>query len=185
MGRSGEALQLSERSGKALSLSVIIPAYNEALDIGRNILEIDRTLRKLRLPYEIIVVDDGSSDLTGEAAKEEGAKVIAFSENHGKGFALRAGIKNALGDIVVMMDAGGTFEPHEIKSLIDPIKQGADIVYGTRFLKKSDARPYSLSSLNRFGNLLFALICPISVRQSEFPSLSHLGKSPILSLELG
>lgn len=136
-------------------VSVVLPAYNESLAIGNVISGVVESLNHLGLSYEIIVVDDGSVDLTAEMAKEAGAKVISLPYNHGKGYALRKGIGEALGGIIVTMDAGGVHDPREIKELVEPLKKGADIVAGSRFLERygEDRSSFSL----RFGNFLIRL----------------------------
>ena len=141
-------------TGKPPKISVILPAYNESLTIGNVISDLIRSLGRIGLPYEIIVVDDGSVDLTGEIAREVGARVISLPHNRGKGYALRKGFDEASGDLIVTMDADGVHDPSEIKELIEPLMKGADIVAGSRFLKEF-ARPRSLSLLNRIGNFLF------------------------------
>jgi glycosyltransferase involved in cell wall biosynthesis len=138
-------------------LSVVIPAYNEGRIIEYTISDTREALRRIGLPFEIIVVDDGSVDLTGEMARESGAKVVKFEENVGKGKALLAGFKVARGKIIVIMEADGTYNSEQIKRLIEPIRNGdADLVTGTRFAKESDVRPYSMTMLGRLANSLLS-----------------------------
>ena len=139
---------------KAPEISVIEPAYNEGLAIGNVISNLIKSLDHIDLPYEIIVVDDGSVDLTGEVAKEAGARVIALPYNHGKGYALRRGFGEATGNIIITMDADGQNDPNEIWKLIALLKEGADVVAGSRYLTKSQLR--SLGFWDRLGNLLFS-----------------------------
>lgn len=147
-------------TGKTPKISVILPAFNESLTIGNVISDLIRSLDQIGLPYEIIVVDDGSVDLTGEMAKEVGAKVIGLPNNRGRGYALRKGLNEASGDLIVTMDADGVHDPSEIKELIEPLINGADIVAGSRYLKKYARRP-SLSLLNRIGNFLFNAVVTV------------------------
>lgn len=147
---------------KTPKISVILPAYNESLTIGNVVSDVIKTLQQIGLAYEIIVVDDGSVDLTGDMAKEAGAEVISLPDNRGKGYALRRGFREASGDIIVTMDADGVHDPNEIKELIGPLMSGADIVAGSRFLG-AHAQPLSL--LNRIGNFLFNAAVSILVHR--------------------
>jgi glycosyltransferase involved in cell wall biosynthesis len=133
-------------------ISVIIPAYNESLTIGMVVSSAIASLEALGHPYEVLVIDDNSYDLTGEVAKEAGANVIKKQTCFGKGAALRTGFAAAKGDIIVTMDADGIDNPHDIGKLINPLKE-ADIVIGSRFL--SDQGTYSM--IYRISNYLFNL----------------------------
>lgn len=133
-------------------ISVIIPAYNESLTIGSVISDTINVLNEIGKSYEIIVVDDGSSDLTNVVAEDAGAKVIVSSRNMGKGNALRKGLAYASGDIIVTLEADGENSPYEIGSLIAPLAEGVDIVSGSRFL---GYRKESTRKLDQIGNFLF------------------------------
>jgi glycosyltransferase involved in cell wall biosynthesis len=138
---------------KTHKISVILPAFNEALTIGNVISDVIGSLDQIGLPYEIIVVDDGSVDLTGEMAEAVGATVVRLPDHCGLGYALRRGFSEAVGDLIVTMDADGVHDAREIKKLIAPLLNGADVVAGSRFL---DEHGRSYSSLrDRIGNFLF------------------------------
>lgn len=116
-------------------LSVIIPAYNEQ----RYIKEILSRVKNAKTPgvkKEIIVVDDGSTDLTATLAAEvKGVKLIQHIMNQGKGAAIRTGLANATGDIILIQDADLEYDPNEMYSVIKPIVDGkAKVVYGSRYL---------------------------------------------------
>jgi glycosyltransferase involved in cell wall biosynthesis len=130
-------------------VSVIIPAYNEERTIGSVIEETIQIMGALGLPYEIIVVDDGSSDRTKEIANRYKAAVLSNGKNQGKGYALRKGFQHAQGDIIVTIDVDGAHNPKEIPSLINPLFNGADIVAGSRFL---GLRNEHISKLHILGN---------------------------------
>ncbi|MDO8741134.1 MAG: glycosyltransferase [Candidatus Woesearchaeota archaeon] len=106
-------------------VSVIIPAYNEEKTI-RKVIE---TVKKSKV-NEIIIVDDGSKDKTYEKAKLSGVKVIKHKRNVGKGMAMRTGVENAKGNIIVFVDADiESLTPQKVNMLIDPIlKNEADFV---------------------------------------------------------
>jgi len=133
------------------SVSVIIPAYNEEKTIGYVIEETARVMDSLGLPYEIIVVDDGSIDRTREYASRYKAIVLSNGRNRGKGYALRKGFRNAQGNIILTVDADGSHDPKEIPLLIKTILNGADIVTGSRFL---GSQKDHTSKLHLFGNKL-------------------------------
>lgn len=140
-------------------LSIVIPVYNESENI-KNVLDDVKSI-PLKIPYEILVIDDGSNDNTFEIAKDNGAKVIRFEQNKGKGAALIEGIKNANGDIIIFMDGDGQDNAEDIITLIRPIYNGADFVNGSRFLgifeegsiKKSNF--YITLCINKLIGLLF------------------------------
>lgn len=142
----------------------MIPTYNEAFSIGSVLDETESVLKKTGMKYEIIVVDDGSIDLTWDIAKRRGAKVIRFEDNFGKGHALRSGIEEAEGDTIVTMDGDGSFDPHEIPKLVRHLAH-ADLVIGTRFSKGSKIHPYSLPKSRLIANLLLTFFVRLATRK--------------------
>jgi dolichol-phosphate mannosyltransferase len=118
------------------TLSIVIPAYNEAGTI-KEVLEIVKSLR-LDVDKEIIVVDDGSTDRTREIVSEiKDVRLIKHDKNMGKGFAVRTGIKESTGEIILIQDADMEYDPTEYPQLIAPILAGeAKVVYGSRFISK-------------------------------------------------
>jgi len=133
-------------------ISVIVPAYNEEKTIGNIISSTISTMGNSRMPYEIIVVDDGSTDNTRRIATKYKVTVLSNGKNRGKGYTLRKGFRYATGDIVVTVDSDGTHKPKEIPDIIYPLFNGVDIVAGSRFLGHVNN---STSRLNRLGNFLF------------------------------
>ena len=109
------------------TISIIIPAYNEAAGIG-NVLE---GLRDWRARAEIIVVDDASTDHTAEIAERAGVRVIRHRVNKGYGAALKTGIRAASGDIIVTIDADGEHDAAQISRLLDAMGDN-DMVVGAR-----------------------------------------------------
>lgn len=118
-----------------MKVSVIIPVYNEATTIE----EILRRVEAQGIASEILIIDDGSTDGTREILhklrNEDRIKVILHEKNQGKGAAVRTGIENATGDVLLIQDADLEYNPRDYPALIQPIEEGiADVVYGSRFL---------------------------------------------------
>jgi len=121
-----------------MKLSVVIPAYNEE----KTVAEIIRRVQAVPLEKEIIVVDDGSTDRTGEILKEIASsgrvKVIFQERRQGKGAALRRGFAQVSGEVIVVQDADLEYHPGDFVRLLEPIQKGrARIVYGSRILGKN------------------------------------------------
>ena len=118
-----------------MTLTVVIPAYNECATIRRVI----DAVRDVPVVTEVIVIDDCSTDGTAavlaELAREHPAlKVLAHARNRGKGAALRTGFAAAAGDVIVVHDADLEYDPREFPRLMQPIAEGrADAVLGSRF----------------------------------------------------
>jgi glycosyltransferase involved in cell wall biosynthesis len=121
-------------------ISVIIPFYNEKENIKILIPSLIEELKKLKKEYEIILVDDGSTDAGASELKTQNLKLktIRHKKRLGKGAALKTGIENAIGDIIVFMDADLQDDPKDIKKFIDLIESGYDFVNGKR-IKRSDS----------------------------------------------
>lgn len=124
-------------------LSVIIPAYNEAADIEATLEATHAYLSHSGLAGEIIVVDDGSTDATGQLAAEYArrhptVRVLRNERNRGKGYSVRRGVLEARGEIVVFTDADASTPLTEMAKLLDAIRiGGADGAIGSRALPES------------------------------------------------
>jgi len=108
-------------------ISIIIPAHNEAENIGNLVREI----RTLYPAAEVIVVNDGSTDETANVAHEAGAEVYSHPYNIGNGAAIKSGIRAASGDIMVFMDADGQHNPEDVARLLELFPE-YDMVVGAR-----------------------------------------------------
>ncbi len=133
---------------KVDKVTVVIPAYNEEKGLPKVIDEIPKDI-----VHEIIVVDNASTDGTYEIAKNLGIKVIRHEKNLGKVASIHTGIKNAKGEIIVLIDADYTYPAGNIRELLDKLNEGYDLVVGSRFLDGTK----NISYINRMGNKIFSL----------------------------
>jgi glycosyltransferase involved in cell wall biosynthesis len=112
-------------------ISIVIPAYNEESGIPLVVAELRRVLGDYSHSIEIIVVDDGSSDATAQAAAQAGARVMRHRSNRGYGAALKTGIAAASCEHVIIIDADGTYPASHIPALLNELEH-ADMVVGSR-----------------------------------------------------
>ncbi len=112
-------------------VSVIIPAFNEETAVYSMVTAIQKVLQKKKISNEIIVVDDGSQDNTANEARRAGAKVVRHLKNRGYGAALKTGIRCAGNDIIVIIDADGTYPAETVPELLEKLRS-ADMVVGAR-----------------------------------------------------
>ncbi len=126
---------------KEKKVSVVVPAFNEEPAIG----DLVRRIRKINVEFEVVVVDDGSTDGTGRAAAEAGATVVRHPYNVGNGASVKTGASRASGDVLLFIDADGQHPPEEIPRLLELIGE-YDMVVGSRS-HASDA-----PLIRRFGN---------------------------------
>lgn len=136
------------------SLTLVIPAYNEAESLGPLISEIDHVLAPLERRYEIVFVDDGSTDgsdriMADLAAARSGIRVVRLRRNFGKAAALAHGFVAARGDYVVTLDGDGQDDPAEIPQLCALLDEGYDLVSGWKQRRQD---PVSKTLPSRFFN---------------------------------
>ncbi len=145
------------------TVSVIIPCYNEE----DNVKECVERVPRMPWKTEIIVVDDGSTDGTSKRARairRKGLKVVSYSPNGGKGHAVKAGVKNATGDVVIIQDADMATPPEELPDMLAPIMGGkADFVNGSRLIYPMEAG--AMKGIHVFGNRVFALLVSVMIRK--------------------
>lgn len=111
-----------------MKVSVVMPAKNESATVAAVV----GTVRESHPDFEVIVVDDGSTDNTAQLARDAGAKVVAHLYSKGNGAAIKSGARAAAGDVIVFMDADGQHDPADIQRLLGRIREGFDLVVGAR-----------------------------------------------------
>jgi polyisoprenyl-phosphate glycosyltransferase len=129
-------VQAGHRNQASPHITVIVPAYNEALAITHTIENIANTLSSLSPAWDIVVVDDGSRDETAHIVKQLppscNTTLVRFSRNFGKEYAITAGLSYATGDIVICMDADGQHSASLLVDMLSKWRQGYDMVYAVR-----------------------------------------------------
>ena len=119
------------------SLSVIVPIHNEVENIPHLYHALTSVLSEMDRPYEILMVDDGSTDSSNQALKDLAAadshiKVVTFRRNYGQTAAMQAGLEHATGDYVVTMDGDLQNDPTDIPMMLGKLDEGFDLVHGWR-----------------------------------------------------
>lgn len=141
-----------------MKISVVVPAYNEAAGIesfNQLLIEVLRKIQKTRsLDYEVVYIDDGSTDHTIDilkslAAKDKSIKALRLTRNFGKELATTAGIEQAEGDAVIMLDSDGQHPPEKIDEFITKWQAGAKVVVGVRDINKHEG------PIKKYGSRLF------------------------------
>ena len=151
-----------------MNITIGIPAFNEEKNIGKVIISLKKIVN------DIIVCDDGSTDLTKEIAEGLGAKVISHKKNMGYGEAIKSIFNEAKKnetDILVTFDADGQHRSEDIKSLTKPIiDQQAEIVIGSRFLKNETDMP----NYRKIGVKVLTKVTNMSIKENLTDSQSGL-----------
>lgn len=150
-------------------LSIVIPLYNEEENIEPLYADLKRVLDGIGQEYEIIVVDDGSTDKSFDILKEIATKdsklrIIRFKRNFGQSTAMSAGFQNAKGDVIVTLDADLQNDPSDIPNLLSELDKGYDVVCGWRKERKDPFFTKRLPSL--FSNWLAHLLYNLKIHDS-------------------
>jgi len=144
------------------TLTVLVPVFNERTTVA----EVIRRMRAVELPVvlQIIVIDDGSSDGSDKvlgAIEDSTVRVLRHKVNQGKGAALRTGLAEARGDLILIQDADLEYDPNDWPRLLEPILRGkARVVYGSRFTGERK----NMMPLHWFGNRLLSVVTNILYR---------------------
>jgi glycosyltransferase involved in cell wall biosynthesis len=155
-----------------VELSFVIPAYNEEEFIEDTLGTLDYHIKDKNLQYEIVVVDDGSIDktfvrATKYANRNGHVKVLSYTTNVGKGFAIKTGFMQSKGDIVVFADSDMEIDLHTISRYIDALDQG-DIVIASKWHPNSVVEmPLSRKIMSHGFNLLVRLLTGVPLRDTQ------------------
>lgn len=147
-------------------LSVIIPAYNEAKRLPLTLIDIDKHLEQQEYSYEILVVNDGSTDGTAEIVNRfmpliQNLKLIDNKENKGKGAVVKQGMLSAKGTWRLFMDSDNSTSIVEFNKMIPYFKENYEVVIGSRGVKgakKSPAQPFYKTIMGNMGNLAIQVL---------------------------
>ena len=155
-----------------MSISVIVPCFNEAKNIKKNFFKIFNFLKKNFKVFEIILVNDGSTDNTLNVLKKihkklnSKVKICTYKNNIGRGRAIKLGIKAAKNKILVVLDADLSYNPSVIKKLYDPIhRENYDISIASAYHKEGTVNnvPFSKLIKSKLINFFFKIISPIKL----------------------
>ena len=149
-------------------LSLVVPAFNEEEAMEQSFERTYRAMSSIGYPFEIIYIDDGSRDRTWEiisrlAREHEEVKALRFSRNFGHQLAVTAGMDEAKGDAVIIMDADLQDPPEVIADMVKAWEQGADIAYGKRLHRKGEtaAKKFTAWCYYRLLNMMSAYPIPL------------------------
>ena len=167
-----------------LELSIVLPAYNEEGRIGQSLHTLDEFLRAQGIQAEILVVDDGSSDATAQAAGEAASecrapvRVISYRPNRGKGYAVRTGIAHGRGRYLGFTDADLPIDLAHIPEALDLLRAEADMVVGSKWMRGAECIgvcPLRRRAMSRALNLLTRglLLLPFADTQCGFKFMTR------------
>jgi dolichyl-phosphate beta-glucosyltransferase len=173
-------------------LSVIIPAYNEAKRLPLTLIDVDKHLSEQEYSYEILVVNDGSTDATAEIVERfkpliENLKILNLATNRGKGAAVRQGMLAAKGNWAVFMDADNSTSIIEFNKMMPYFDEGYEVVIGSRAVrgaKLNPAQPIHKQIAGKLGNLFIQLLLLRGIRDTQcgFKCFSEEAAKRIFSL---
>ncbi len=150
-------------------LSIVIPAYNEQDRILSSLQRIAEYYSAQEYTWDVTVVSDGSSDRTNHIVEEfvgdhPGFKLVAYSPNRGKGYAVRHGMLLASGELVLFMDADLATPVEETEKLLGHMKAGADVAIGSRPMRESDLTKHQPWLRERFGRMANKVVQLLAIR---------------------
>lgn len=150
----------------SIYLSIVVPAYNEERRLGLSLFRIKDYLESRQIAAEIILVDDGSSDRTPAVAREVMGdyphfRLLQLPVNRGKGAAIRAGMLEARGELILFSDADLSTPIEEIEKLLPLVREGYEVVIGSRAIPGSEIKKrqgWLREHMGKFFNLLVRLL---------------------------
>jgi glycosyltransferase involved in cell wall biosynthesis len=159
----------------AVYLSVVIPAYNEEGRIDRTLRAVDDYLSRQAYPYEIIVVNDGSTDRTAEAVRGliplvKNLRLIDNAENRGKGAAVRQGMLEARGDVRLFMDADNSTSVDQVERMLPEFSASFEVVIGSRRVAGAVIavhQGFIRESIGRIFNLIVRVLAGLPMRDTQ------------------
>lgn len=154
-------------------LSLVVPAFNDEEAMEQSFERTYRAMSSIGYPFEIIYIDDGSRDRTWEiisrlAREHEEVKALRFSRNFGHQLAVTAGMDEAKGDAVIIMDADLQDPPEVIADMVKAWEQGADIAYGKRLHRKGETAAKKFTAWCYYRLLNFMSAYPIPLDTGDF-----------------
>ncbi|MBU1044831.1 MAG: glycosyltransferase family 2 protein [Candidatus Omnitrophica bacterium] len=152
--------------GKIFQLSIIIPVFNEQGNLKILNQQINQVMNNLEVTYEVIFIDDGSTDNSvrelEEIAKDDAhVRIITLLRNYGQTQAIAAGVDHSLAELIITMDADLQNDPKDIPKLLDKIKQGYDVVSGWRIKRKDNFWQKKLPSF--LANFIIARLTKVKL----------------------
>jgi len=162
-----------------LLLSIVIPAYNEEMNIPGTVAELQKALRAEAIPYELVIVNDNSKDSTPDVVRklmeeDKGIRLVNRTPPGGFGRAIRSGLDAAEGDVIIIYMADCSDDPKDVVKYYRLIEEGHDCVFGSRFISGSKVEHYPRVKLivNRIVNK-----CVQWMFRSKFNDLTNAFKA--------
>lgn len=175
-----------------MHLSVVIPAYNEEKRLPETLKKVRDYLNGQNYEWEVIVVDDGSKDNTKSAVTDmvkdwPSFRIVSYTPNRGKGFAVKTGMLAARGDWRLLMDADNSTDLKEVEKLLK-FKEDYEVIIGSRYLNKDSIKvkqPLMRRMVSRFGNILIRVVLGIKSvdTQCGFKMFSSAATEKIFPLQ--
>ncbi|MCF8356276.1 MAG: glycosyltransferase family 2 protein, partial [Melioribacteraceae bacterium] len=166
-------------------VSILVPLFNEEESLKPLYNEIKKSLNEINIQYEILFVDDGSTDNSLKIIKElcnidKNIRFLSFRKNHGKSAALQIGFNNVKGDAIITMDADLQDDPSEIVTLLSKLQEGYDLVSGWKkkrydpFIKKYSSRFFNYTTRVFSGIKIHDFNCGLKAYRKEVLDNIHV-----------